>query len=117
MSAEAEAGQKTLADDYYTNPRNLSEERLRDLYSARGSIAGVAREIGARTKRTRRHLIRTGIHEPDSHRQMSWEVEDLLPEDVGLSPLGCGDCGAEDIGDHPCPQCGYDPAGGDEDGE
>lgn len=33
----------------------------------------------------------------------------LQPQDVGLSPLGCGECGADDIYNHPCPDCGYAP--------
>jgi hypothetical protein len=34
------------------------------------------------------------------------------PENLGLDPLGCGECGAAEIGEHPCPECGYDPENG-----
>lgn len=41
-----------------------------------------------------------------------WDPHNLikrLPHEVGLSPLGCGDCGAGEIFDHPCPECDYSP--------
>lgn len=36
-------------------------------------------------------------------------LADADPEDLGLPPLNCGSCGAEAIGSHPCPECGWTP--------
>lgn len=33
----------------------------------------------------------------------------VSPPAVGLPPLNCGQCGAEAIRYHPCPECGFDP--------
>ena len=36
------------------------------------------------------------------------------PQDVGLSPLGCGNCGQDAIMTHPCPNCDYAPGRDDD---
>lgn len=36
-------------------------------------------------------------------------LSDKFPQDVGLSPLGCGECGADEIYSHPCPECEWSP--------
>lgn len=38
----------------------------------------------------------------------------VLPHELGLTPLGCGNCGAREIVEHPCRNCGFDPREGGE---
>lgn len=43
---------------------------------------------------------------------MSHDEHDLLkvaPDDLGLEPLHCGECGEKEIAEHPCPRCGFNP--------
>ena len=39
------------------------------------------------------------------------ELAGINPEELGLSPLGCANCGERAIGSHPCPACGFEPGG------
>lgn len=72
-----------------------------------GNIQHIADELGLNRNRVRERLQAHGLYEVRAH---GMQVKDLLPHEIqGLSPLNCGQCGAEAIGDHPCPECGWDP--------
>ena len=84
----------------------LSPERIRDeLEAADGNVAQAARELGLTRTTFYRRASKFGIDVGG----IEAKLINALPEDVGLTPLGCSECGAREIGGHPCPECGHDP--------
>lgn len=85
--------------------KDLPPERLRELYEKHGGVVvDMAADTDWSRLTVRKRLEDAGLLDPPITR--------VLPEDVGLSPLCCGRCGAQEIGGHPCPECGYDPREG-----
>lgn len=116
VSADAPGTQARLNDPADREPKNVTEAEWRQLYRECETIADIARRLRISRSRAQRWLEKLGIHEPADYKQLSWATVDLWPHEVDLSPLNCGRCGAEEIYEHPCPECGYDP-GGVADGE
>lgn len=103
--------QKTLDDDYELRADDLDESDWRSLYERYdGCLADIIRHTGLSERAVRSRLISYGIHESESREPAM--LENKLPEDVGLSPLNCVECGARGIGGHPCDECGFDPRNG-----
>jgi hypothetical protein len=98
------------ADGVATEP---TAEHLERLYQEHdGVISLVASHfdhIGPEALRQR--LIDAGIHRPTDDGPTN--LIKHRPEDVGLEPLNCGQCGAEEIDWHPCEECGFDPRNND----
>lgn len=85
----------------------ISEAELRDAYERHnGVVRQVADEIDQSEEVARTRLIKYDIHEPASY--LTHDLEELRPQDVGLSPLRCGSCRTK-IADHPCPECHWAP--------
>lgn len=85
----------------------LTEEELREVYESSGGVVReVAREFDLSETVARTRLIEHGIHESTSYE--SFNLEDLLPHEVGLSHFKCGHCRCE-IQAHPCGECGWLP--------
>ena len=65
-------------------------ERLRTAYDQAGTIAGTAAHFDVSETAARIWLIHYGIYDPDTQglSQVANQLEELSPEDLGLSPLG-----------------------------
>jgi hypothetical protein len=92
------------------SPSEVSAEKLGVYYRQfGGDVRMVADLAGVTPDDVRERLAECQLHgdgiEPDV-------LADKLPHEVGLDPLGCGECGAVEIVQHPCPDCGFDPRGG-----
>lgn len=81
--------------------------RLFDRYN--GQIIRIADVVDARPRTVRRKLDDIGLVDTGTIRP--YNVEKLLPDDLGLSPLNCGGCGRTAIETHPCPKCGFSAGG------
>jgi hypothetical protein len=75
-----------------------------------GDPATIASATGEPEAVVRERLVETVLH--SSLHLEQGTLGRMLPHEIeGLSPLGCGECGATVIAVHPCPECGFDPRG------
>ncbi len=81
----------TTADELEQHPYR-DPDRLRTAYEQAGTIAGTAAHFDVSETTARLWLIHHGIYDPEREglSSVANRLEDLLPEDLGLSPLGEG---------------------------
>lgn len=87
------------------------DDLSRQFADAGDSVTALADRLGT----SERECAKLLLAEEDIEPAAPFCIERLRPEDLGLSPLGCGECGQADIGTHPCPDCGFDPRATDRD--
>ncbi len=79
----------TTADELEQHPYR-DPDRLRTAYEQAGTIASTAAHFDVSETTARLWLIHHGIYDPEREglSSVANRLEDLLPEDLGLSPLG-----------------------------
>jgi len=94
-----------MADDKWETPDGLPPWEWRAIYRQSKCFD----EAAARAGVSGREAAETLLSLPFTLEADPNMVHRLLPEDLGLSPLGCAECGVVEIDGHPCPDCGHDP--------
>lgn len=113
MSTTANTTQLSLAESTRRVDPSPGPVDWRQAYHRHGGdIGAISQATGTPESVVREKLGQTVLH--SSLELEQGKLARFLPHEIeGMSPLGCGECGAEGIVVHPCPECGYNPGGGE----
>lgn len=105
MSAQA-----TLTNYGQEPGPDMSADEWRAYFDSNdGDVQAIAEVTGIDVPTVCERLYQLGIDE--TALSNPYRLQKVSPEDIGLPPLGCGNCGEQAIGEHACPVCGFDPEG------